>query len=578
MQQQHLQQQHEQLQQQQQDGTIDYYPPSSFSSAISSTCHDRFCRLGRQTTISRLLFIVLLSLWNIGSAPQKISRYSPSSSASSSLLISLSQHEAAKEVGVAFLPNQEELGKGYNYPLQEREQKQKQGPKVLVPPDAATTALGSNKTNNNNNDITSFHPATEYTPHNDNPPKRSNHYHPDSSSSTTFMSACLLWMDDNHYLVEWLAYHYTVLPLRRLIMCVDPKSQTSPLSLLERYSSRGLLNITVWYDDDFFPRVARDRPAYVNNPTRTFLARQSWCYLQCMRTIKKDYTIPPSPPTPTSTTPSTTTPPSNTTASTTMTTTRNYDPLDIDAQNQQQQQARDQQQQPPIWVTMFDLDEFIVLNHLRPNPSLGLNEIKPTILEVLSSPKNSIAPPRHHRHNHTNNPCVPLSRLALSTVESDGGPSEVQQWIPPTMQSYSTWSGMNFKTLRYHYLIPSMLNGKALVDVRYADPQRDLKSIQQVNAHRPLMHHCTQNNVAISTAQAALGVYHYPGTLEQYTFRSRDARNWTRLPKKYAALNRKRSHVMDTPNARVWLQAFVDQVGPDVAVALLQGAGEINPQ
>ena len=35
-------------------------------------------------------------------------------------------------------------------------------------------------------------------------------------------SSCLLIMDDNHYLIEWLAYHYHVLPLRRLIVATDP--------------------------------------------------------------------------------------------------------------------------------------------------------------------------------------------------------------------------------------------------------------------------------------------------------------------------------------------------------------------
>ena len=39
-------------------------------------------------------------------------------------------------------------------------------------------------------------------------------------------SACLLLKDNNIILPEWLAYHYTVLPLRRLIVAVDPSSKT----------------------------------------------------------------------------------------------------------------------------------------------------------------------------------------------------------------------------------------------------------------------------------------------------------------------------------------------------------------
>ena len=37
-------------------------------------------------------------------------------------------------------------------------------------------------------------------------------------------SACMLVMDDNHRLTEWLAYHYHVLPLRYLVVAVDPKA------------------------------------------------------------------------------------------------------------------------------------------------------------------------------------------------------------------------------------------------------------------------------------------------------------------------------------------------------------------
>lgn len=41
-------------------------------------------------------------------------------------------------------------------------------------------------------------------------------------------AACLLIMDDNHFLIEWLAFHYYVLRLRYLIVAVDPRSTTTP--------------------------------------------------------------------------------------------------------------------------------------------------------------------------------------------------------------------------------------------------------------------------------------------------------------------------------------------------------------
>jgi len=56
-------------------------------------------------------------------------------------------------------------------------------------------------------------------------------------------STCLLMMDDNHFLVEWLAYHYTVLPLRRLIVTMDRKSTTDARPIFQRW--QGLMNMTI---------------------------------------------------------------------------------------------------------------------------------------------------------------------------------------------------------------------------------------------------------------------------------------------------------------------------------------------
>jgi hypothetical protein len=64
------------------------------------------------------------------------------------------------------------------------------------------------------------------------------------------LAACLLVMDDNHFLVEWLAYHYFVGPLRSLVVAVDPRSRTSPASILDRYHDSELC-IVQWHDADF---------------------------------------------------------------------------------------------------------------------------------------------------------------------------------------------------------------------------------------------------------------------------------------------------------------------------------------
>jgi hypothetical protein len=53
-------------------------------------------------------------------------------------------------------------------------------------------------------------------------------------------SACMLIMDDNHRLTEWLAYHYHVLPLDYLVVAVDPNSKTSPSAILDQWRGYGM--------------------------------------------------------------------------------------------------------------------------------------------------------------------------------------------------------------------------------------------------------------------------------------------------------------------------------------------------
>jgi hypothetical protein len=126
------------------------------------------------------------------------------------------------------------------------------------------------------------------------------------------------------------------------------------------------------------------------------------------------------------------------------------------------------------------MDEFIVFNHLSPQPSVGVNEMKPTVLELLKSLHNSIA--------RYPNPCVSMSRSSISILESNE--SDVQAFMPPSLQSDHTGvKGMDFKTLRYPYTIPNVvLPGKALVDLRQASWEQDLQ-LDNVNCHRPLRNH-----------------------------------------------------------------------------------------
>ena len=71
-----------------------------------------------------------------------------------------------------------------------------------------------------------------------------------ANDDVTF-SACLLIRDDNDILNEWIAYHYHVLNMKRLIVAVDPGSETSPAAILDPW--RDTMEIDLWNDDDYMP-------------------------------------------------------------------------------------------------------------------------------------------------------------------------------------------------------------------------------------------------------------------------------------------------------------------------------------
>ena len=72
---------------------------------------------------------------------------------------------------------------------------------------------------------------------------------PPPPTTAKSMSACLLLLDDTIRLVEWLAYHYTVLPLRHLIIAIDPNSHRDDEihEILAMWGDR--INITTYVND-----------------------------------------------------------------------------------------------------------------------------------------------------------------------------------------------------------------------------------------------------------------------------------------------------------------------------------------
>lgn len=84
-------------------------------------------------------------------------------------------------------------------------------------------------------------------------------------------------MDDNHPLIEWIAYHYYTLKLRYLVVAVDSNSKTTPDEILQRWNGTTHTNSTnntdipqrmkilKWTDKDYMPDHVRSDHQRTNN-------------------------------------------------------------------------------------------------------------------------------------------------------------------------------------------------------------------------------------------------------------------------------------------------------------------------
>jgi hypothetical protein len=58
--------------------------------------------------------------------------------------------------------------------------------------------------------------------------------------------ACLMVKDDNDLLFEWIAYHYTVLPLQYLVVGSDINSTQDPTIVLNRWTQANITDLQYW--------------------------------------------------------------------------------------------------------------------------------------------------------------------------------------------------------------------------------------------------------------------------------------------------------------------------------------------
>jgi hypothetical protein len=180
-------------------------------------------------------------------------------------------------------------------------------------------------------------------------------------------SACLLIMDDNHRLSEWIAYHYFAMPLRHLVVTIDPRSRTSPSKILDRW--RPLMNITLWGDEDFkFAPNALQNLNETNGQAKTLLhrSRQEYFYKHCATHLKK---------------------------------------------------------QKRTWTSFHDIDEFLTVDQHHVNNTDTLLKQPGSILQTLLNVRSTQPNNTHFQKN-----CITVPRVSYGSIESSI--DEVQKDVP----------------------------------------------------------------------------------------------------------------------------------------------------
>jgi hypothetical protein len=382
----------------------------------------------------------------------------------------------------------------------------------------------------------------------------------DAKKPLDYSAACLLVMDDNHFLVEWLAYHYHTILLRRLVVALDPRSKTSPAKIFDRWKNSPL-NITVWWNDSDYvsnaseweqaeswvaQRFAQDKPSVDLIRHR---ARQRLFYYHCMREHKRngmEYTL------------------------------------------------------------LTDVDEFITINYesmrnLRPTDAPWPIAQAGSVLQLLQHEREF-----HPTDNITSLPCVQIPRLRFGAVETNlhSDPSLLR--ISDT--SMNSWDVSRLATLRWRMHAdvgnyPLNRISKVVVDLSRVEWQY-LMPVASI--HRPIEHYCKKRKLHIRAPEQLFVVHHYLGTWEQFSYRE-DSRAGNERSRKvssfiicetsamssFVALSdsvlhpRHSSQMYDraaSVNASVrneiipWLEGFVTDVGSTRAKYLLKDAGVVHPQ
>jgi hypothetical protein len=361
----------------------------------------------------------------------------------------------------------------------------------------------------------------------------------DAIETAPYLSACVYYMDDNHRLAEWLAYHYYTMNLRHVIMSVDYKSLTDPpQDMLDQWISKGLLETAeIWHQRDYMKRSSYQSALQMtkNNislPNGWFGGTQSDFYRKC---------------------------------------------------------AKEQKARNRTWVSFHDTDEFWLLNPDKvPDALLRMSQPGSVLSYIVngqadaSKAMNETGAIDRNKTNATSSAtitptrlperyqgsCVTTHRLLFLPIDSQ--PLQLSRQVP-------NWiNPLSFETLRWRYHAEERKteNGKSMLDVSRID-MSVLDNPMNFRAPHRVMADCP---LTWRDDDSHLRLHHYKGSWEYFNYKTSDARAGESAERFAKSLYKRPlnvSHAAD--DVRPWLIGFVRHVGDDTARQLFQDQGVLRP-
>ena len=362
-------------------------------------------------------------------------------------------------------------------------------------------------------------------------------------------SACLIIKDDNPRLIEWIAYHYQILPLRRLIITSDPSAFTSPTEILERWRKIVAdLEIIEWTEEDYeFDRTwaklkARETklgsdPSYVAE--YELVARQRGFYSSCASYIKENggtwvYII-------------------DVDEYVVFNTIHEDDPTKSEELTKfltMMKPLKRYRKRTNIWKTNH---EDGLMNLRRKLPDIGSKSVMEFIKEIKDDPFSPF----------TKSPSYTMPRLFFSAQELKE--SEISRF--DGLQGID--STIRLDTLRFFKhaekgAFPWNRYGKSMIDVSRI-PIQHLKPF--VHEHQGVGYNDDFESIFYS--QSLLRIHHYLGSWEAYKRPDDDRRSKVDFERKAYV-----DHGIPLYDTIPWVDAFIENVGIVNAKALLEGSGD----